>query len=203
MSRYTINVCDLCKIEKEEFYIINIKKPGKTKANNFDICIDCATKIQQQLTANPKNNLSENWIFEGPKKNTLNEDLYHRGDRFGYNEQPQSYETDVILRKTLETSNEISEDELLMRKISEAKKRQQEHSESTPSDQFDTKDTPIQDLFSHDGTNLCSHMNRSQPEWDIVDDKKVAYSYCLACRAKIPVKTLANKRAYFNERRES
>lgn len=62
MGQKQLIFCDLCKAETAEDQLSSLafKKPGKTKANSFDICGNCSEKIQQQLVSNTK---LEYWSF--------------------------------------------------------------------------------------------------------------------------------------------
>ena len=70
MAKRTIIECDLCKNEydPEEGYIISVKKKGKQRGNNFDLCPSCAEKIQTQLVAKSSESLNTNWSFNAPKE---------------------------------------------------------------------------------------------------------------------------------------
>ncbi len=63
MGKRVIQVCDLCKVESEDFEVLTIKKPSKKGAGRkYDLCASCSEKIQQQLVASEDRTLP-NWSF--------------------------------------------------------------------------------------------------------------------------------------------
>lgn len=70
MAKRIIQQCDLCKGEydPDDTHLITVKKKGKQKGNVFDLCPECAAKIQRQLVAASSEMLDVNWTFDGLSK---------------------------------------------------------------------------------------------------------------------------------------
>jgi RNA polymerase-binding transcription factor DksA len=62
MGRHILVTCDLCKNNYEqEFIIFSFKRSNKKTSNKYEICEDCAEKLEQQLVASLSAKLPKSW----------------------------------------------------------------------------------------------------------------------------------------------
>jgi hypothetical protein len=114
MAKRVVQECDLCKGEydPDETHSIAVKKKGKSKANAYDLCPDCAEKIQQQLVAKSSDGLAPDWSFAAPLDQSFlqaKEPSPARGSRREEVTAEQQEDDDLIARKNAERAAAASE----------------------------------------------------------------------------------------------
>jgi hypothetical protein len=148
MAKRIIQECDLCKGEydPDNTHSIAVKKKGKAKANSYELCPNCAEKIQQQLVAKSSDALPEGWQF-GVQVLRVDSDIQTtnapRGSRREEITTLQQDDNDLIARKEAERTAALAEAGHALPEKAEAAEVPYETVEPTPLD---------------DGG--CPHMNR-------------------------------------------
>jgi hypothetical protein len=154
MAKRIVQECDLCKGEydPDDTHIISVKKKGKQKANVYDLCPNCAEKIQQQLVAQSSETLEALWRFgylpvaeADVKCGNPEPEREVRGSRRAELESLQQADNDLISRKDNERRNSLKE----------AGQTMTEEAEATEVPYETVAPAPLED-------GSCAHMNRGR-----------------------------------------
>jgi hypothetical protein len=161
MAKRVVQECDLCKGEydPDDTHIISVKKKGKQKAHTYDLCPECAEKIQQQLVAKSSDVLPEEWEFCSPNSARTNEQEGRLRRAVGLAEAD---EAPVRGSRRAEITAQQEDDDMIARKEDERRAALAEagHPEEEQEEPREVPYETVEPAPLDDGS--CAHMNRGR-----------------------------------------
>lgn len=172
MGKRTIQECDLCKQEydPDDTYNLTFKPPGKKAGNKYDLCPQCAEKLQQQLVASSEAVL-ENWVFGSPSMKILSKDEMREMDA------PLPPEPDAASRRVELADGD--DDQFVLGKKREIEAREAETQEQT-------RNSKVPGFVEKPAGNKCPHYNKSPiMAGQTSDGSKTFFQKCRDCGKKL------------------
>lgn len=202
MGRKQLHFCDLCKQEAEKFYMITIRKPDKRSGGNkYELCPDCASKLQTQLVSDDRE-LPDDWEFQaGPPD--LSGVFAPGPDETNDVPHQTPSERRAALQEDVDDAEIHALEQRKARKRAEAE-RLREEEEEFDEEQFEGEGFEVSEsqivgpqTVKPEGDE-CPHMNRTRVRLTMRNKQRYAYRTCKDCGAELPEAKLAEREGLKN-----